>query len=204
MKTLYRLLFLLAVGLLGSCYPGGIQFYEDTDIVYTTRNENFDFGSRSTFALPDKIVIDVEIKNGDTTYIYMEDRFAEPILQNIQANMENYGWSKVAISQNPSMVMTPSASKSTSVFYSYWYDWWYGGFYPGWGWYYPPYFTVSTFTTGTVIITLSDPTGTNIVGESETAWLMVGNGLLSGSNNVDRVNKAVDQAFQQSSYLDLN
>ncbi|GMQ24403.1 hypothetical protein Aoki45_10850 [Algoriphagus sp. oki45] len=204
MKTLNRLLFLLVLGLLGSCYPGGVQFYEDTDIVYTTRKDDFDFNSKSTFAMPDKIVIDVEIKNGDTTYIYMEDRFAQPILQNIQTNMQNFGWTRVEISQNPNMLLTPSATKSTSVYYSYWYDWWYGGFYPGWGWYYPPYFTVSTITTGTVIITLSDPNGTNIVGESETAWLMVGNGLLSGSNNVDRVNKAVDQAFEQSTYLDLN
>lgn len=201
MKILNRLLILVSLGLLGSCYPGGIQFYEDTDIVYTTHKEDFDFQSRSTYSMPDKIVVDVEIKNGDTTYIYMKDQFAQPILQNIASNMENYGWSRVNLNQNPNMILTPSASKSTTVSYSWWYNWWYGGFYPGWGWYYPPGYSVSTFTTGTVIIGFSDPNSTNIVGESETAWFMVGNGLLSGSNNVDRVNKAIDQAFVQSPYL---
>lgn len=154
--------------------------------------------------MPDKIVIDVEIKNGDTTYIYMKDIYATPILENIEANMENLGWTRVNITQNPNMLLAPSATKSTTVFYSYWYDWWYGGFYPGWGWYYPPYYTASAVTTGSVVLTLSDPNSTNIVGESETAWLMVGNGLLSGSDNVTRINKAVDQAFEQSPYLKLN
>ncbi|TDQ18423.1 uncharacterized protein DUF4136 [Algoriphagus boseongensis] len=201
MKKLSQIIWVALLAFFGGCYPGGIQFYEDTDIVYTTSKEEFDFNSRSTYAMPDKIVIDVEIKDGDTTYIYMKDQFAQPILQNIASNLQNYGWNRVGINQKPDMVMTPSATKSTTVFYSWWYDWWYGGWYPGWGWYYPPYYNVSAYTTGTVILNFSDPDDTNIVGESPTAWLMVGNGLMSNSNDVTRVTKAIDQAFVQSPYL---
>ncbi|MDX5340400.1 MAG: DUF4136 domain-containing protein [Cyclobacteriaceae bacterium] len=200
---LNRLLLLVMVGVLAGCYPDGIQYYEETDVVYTTFSQDFDFSARSTYSMPDKIVVDVEIDNGDTTFVYMKDIFAQPILQNIESNMQNYGWNKVAISQNPDMLLTPSATKSTTIFYSYWYDWWYGPWYPGWGWYYPPYY-VSSITTGSIIITLSDPDGTNIVGESPTAWIMAGNGLLSGANDVSRVTNAIDQGFKQSPYLKIN
>lgn len=202
LKSLNRLLLVFAAGILASCYPDGIQYYEETDVVYTTFSQEFDFKSKSTYSMPDKIVVDVEIKNGDTTFIYMKDIYAQPILQNIESNMQNYGWRKVPISQKPDMLLSPSATKSTTIFYSYWYDWWYGPWYPGWGWYYPPYY-VSSITTGSIIITLSDPNGTNIVGESPTAWLLAGNGLLSGANNVTRVTKAIDQGFIQSPYLNI-
>lgn len=200
-----KLLLVLTAGLsLWGCYPDGAEYYEDTDVIYTTYDVDFDFGSRQTYALPDKIVVDVEIDNGDTTFVYMKDIYATPILQAIESNMSNYGWTKVAISATPDMVITPAAMKNTTVFYSYWYDWWYGGWYGGWGWYYPPYYTVSSYTTGTVVITMSDPNVDNPVDRSEASWLMVGNGLVSGSYTLSRVTDAIDQAFLQSPYLKTN
>lgn len=190
--------------ILWGCYPDGAEYYEDTDITFTQYDVDFNFKSRTTFALPDKIVIDVEIKNGDTTYIYMKDSFAFPILQAIRSNMENYGWRQVDISAKPNVVITPAAIKNTTVYYSYWYDWWYGGFYPGWGWYYPPYYTVSSFTTGTLLISMADPNVNNPVNASEISWLMVGNGIASGVSDVSRVTNAIDQAFKQSPYLKIN
>jgi hypothetical protein len=189
---------------LWGCYPDGAYYYEDTDITFTQYDVDFDFNTRSTFALPDKIVIDVEIEDGDTTYVFMKDAFALPILSNIRSNMENYGWNEVDISNNPDVVLSPAAMKNTTVYYSYWYDWWYGGFYPGWGWYYPPYYSISSYTTGTMIIAIADPNVSNPVDRSEVSWLMVGNGLASGSGNVNRVTDAIDQAFKQSPYLKIN
>lgn len=186
------------------CYPDGAEYYDDTDITFTQYDVDFDFDSRSTFAMPDKIVIDVEIKNGDTTYVYMKDAFAIPILQAIRSNMEEYGWRMVDISARPDMVVSPAAMKNTTVFYSYWYDWWYSGWYGGWGWYYPPYYTVSSYTTGTMVITIADPNVNNPVNQSEISWLMVGNGLASGAGDVSRVTDAIDQAFTQSPYLKTN
>jgi hypothetical protein len=189
---------------LWGCYPDGAYYYEDTDITFTQYDVDFDFNTRSTFALPDKIVIDVEIEDGDTTYVFMKDTFAAPILASIRSNMENYGWNEVDISNNPDVVLSPAAMKNTTVYYSYWYDWWYGGFYPGWGWYYPPYYSISSYTTGTMIIAIADPNVSNPVDRSEVSWLMVGNGLASGAGNVDRVTNAIDQAFEQSPYLKIN
>lgn len=199
-----RVLLAAAAGLvLWGCYPGGADYYEETDLTFTQYDVEFDFSARQTYSIPDKIVVDVEIDNGDTTYIYMKDVYAKPILQSIESNLSNYGWTKVNISQKPDVVLTPAATKNTTVFYSYWYDWWYGGWYGGWGWYYPPYY-VSSYTTGTVFITMADPNIDNPINSSKVAWMMAGSGLASGTGDITRITNAIDQAFEQSPYLKID
>jgi hypothetical protein len=150
----------------------------------------------------------VEIDNGDTTYVYMKDVFADPILDAIDDQMAAYGWTKVdPEDEMPDVVITPGAIKSTTYFYSYWYDWWYYGWYGGyWGWYYPPYYTVSSITTGSIILVMADPSAAedNPIERSPAVWTMIGNGLFTGAYELDRVTDAIDQAFAQSPYLKLN
>lgn len=194
-----------AVFLLSGCYPGGADFTEDFDVVYTNYKTTYDFAAQSTYAMPDKIVVDVEIDRGDTTYVYMKDIYATPILQRIADNMTSLGWTRVNLSDNPDVLLTPAGMKTTHIFYDYWYCWWYGGYYPpGWGWYYPPYVTISTFSTGTFIMTIEDPNVDNPIGQSEAAWVAGINGVLSGNYSIDRVLKSIDQAFTQSPYLKTN
>lgn len=201
------LLMVFSALLLGSCYPGGPEYVEDIDAVYTTYDDQFDFKSRNTYARPDKIVVDVEIDKGDTTYVYMKDVFANPIFDAIDQNMAELGWDLVDISEDPDVLLSPAAIKSTTYFYSYWYDWWYGGWYGGyWGWYYPPYYTVSSYTTGSLIITLADPNveDDSPINQSQAAWVAVANGLYTGSYDLSRVTRAIDDAFNQSPYLKTN
>lgn len=51
---------------------------------------------------------------------------------------------------------------------------------------------------------MADPNVENHVDQAEVAWMMIGNGLASGSNNTSRITTAIDQAFAQSPYLKLN
>ena len=206
MKTkLFVIGFNLLLFLLAGCYPQGPDYVEDTDVVYTTFDDKYDFDAGSTFAMPDQIVTDVKIEDGETTYVYMKPAFATPILAAIEDNMEAKGWQRVGLAAEPDVILTPAGISSTTYFYSYWYDWWYGGWYGGWGWYYPPYYTVSSYTTGSMIITMADPNvdEESPINQSETAWIMVANGLFSGDYNIARVTKAIDEAFDQSPYLDL-
>mgnify|MGYP001166003122 FL=1 len=190
---------------LGGCYPAGPDFTEDLDVVYTDYDPEFDFQGQSTYAMPDKIVVDVDIaNNGDTTYEYMKDIYAGPILDRIEANMTALGWTRVNINANADVLLTPAAISSTTYFYSYWYDWWYGGYYGGWGWYYPPYYTVSSYTTGSLIMTIADPNIDSPINKSPTAWVGAMNGLLTGSGDINRVLNGIDQAFEQSAYLKTN
>ncbi len=188
--------------LLGACYPKGPDYVEDADVVATSYDVKYDFKAKSTFAMPDKIVVDVTIDRGDTTYEYMLPAFATPILAAIQSDMEKYGWQRVDIDEDPDVVLTPAGISSTTYFYSYWYDWWYYG----WGWYYPPYYTVSSYTTGTLLMVLADPSqaANSPINRSQAVWTAAGNGLLTGYYDITRATDAIHQAFAQSPYLKTN
>src|SRR5688572_20984259 len=66
LKSKFSKLMLVLVGGLGlwGCYPDGPEYYDDTDITLTQFDAQFDFSSKQTYAMPDKIVVDVEIDNG--------------------------------------------------------------------------------------------------------------------------------------------
>ncbi len=199
----------LLAGLFGfvvtGCYPGGADYTSDLDVVYSNYDDGFNFKASNTYAMPDEIVIDVKIKNnGDTIYEYMKPIYADPILAKIAQNMSNYGWTRVDIADQPGMILSPAALSNTTYFYSYWYDWWWGGYYPGWGWYYPPYYTVDSYTTGSMIMTLADPNADSPINESPTAWIGAVNGVLTGSSDITRALNGIDQAFVQSPYLKIN
>jgi hypothetical protein len=189
--------------LLAGCYPQGPEYVEDTDVVYTTYDKQYKFTDAETYARPDKIVTDVEIEDGDTTYVYMADKFAKKIFDKIDENMTALGYDKVDLDADPDLLLTPSAMSSTNYFYSYWYDWWYGGWYGGWGWYYPPYYTISSYTTGSLILVLADPhqAENSPINRSQTAWVSAANGLVNYSYDIARVTKSIDQSFKQSPYL---
>lgn len=199
-------IFAAAAGLLlAGCYPAGPDYTEDLDVVYTTYNPAFDFISQNTYAMPDQIVTDVQITNaGDTIYEYMKPVYADQILSRIDANMSSLGWTKVDVSANPDVLLMPAGISSTTYFYDYWYGWWYGGYWGGWGWYYPPYYTVSSYTTGSLIITMADPNTDSPINQSQTSWIAAANGLLTGGSNITRALDGVDQAFKQSPYLRTN
>jgi hypothetical protein len=200
-----QFIIIILVLLLAGCYPDGPDYVEDLDVVYTVFDQQYNFGEKQTFAMPDKIVIGVEIEDGDTVFEYMSAVYATTILESIQRNMEALGWSRVNIGQDPDLLLTPAGLSSTTYFYSYWYDWWYGGYYGGYyGWYYPPYYTVSSYTTGTLLMILNDPelATDSPISRAPALWVAAANGLLTYSYDVNRVNKGIDQAFTQSPYLD--
>ncbi len=191
--------------LLAGCYPAGPDYTEDLDAVYTVYDQQYDFVSKGTYAMPDQIVTDVQITNGgDTIYEYMKPVYADQILDRIDANMTSLGWTKVDVSADPDVLLMPAGLSSTTYFYDYWYGWWYGGYWGYWGWYYPPYYTVSSYTTGSMIIAMADPNIDSPINRSPAIWLGVANGLLTSGGNITRALDGVDQAFEQSPYLKTN
>ena len=189
--------YLSIIVLLGSCYPNSIEYYEDTDVVYTNYEDEFDFTSLGSYAIPDKIVKVTGNVGEDPEFV--KEPFNTQMLQNMESNMSALGWTKVEDPAEADLVLFPAVWTNTTVYY--WYDYWcwYYPYYCGWGWGYP---SVSSYSTGTLVMTLVAD-GENYV-EPSRVWTSAANGLLSGSYNVNRVNKAIDQAFEQSTYLKTN
>jgi len=182
--------------LMVSCYPGEIESYDETDIVYTNYTETFDFSSKGTYSIPDKIVkITGNLVDGEDPE-YVKEPYNTQILNRIEQNMTDLGWTKVDSPEDADLALMPAVWTNTTVVY--WYDYWcwYYYYYCGWGWYYPTY---STYTTGTMVMGLV-ANGEEYI-EPSVVWTAAINGLVSGSYNTTRVTNAIDQAFKQSPYL---
>jgi len=182
--------------LLGSCYPQGPEYYEDLDLVYTNYDDQYDFSSKGTFAIPDKIVkVTGNLIEGEDPE-FVDDEYAGPMLDKMIQNMEALGWTATDDPANADVVLFPAVWTNTTIYY--WYDYWcwYYPWYCGWGWGYP---SVSSYTTGTLVMTLVAD-GDDYI-DPTRVWTAAANGLLSGAFNLTRVNNAIDQAFEQSPYL---
>lgn len=193
--TIYISILVLALSL-ASCYPGGIEYYEDTDVVYTDYEQEFDFLSMSTYSMPDNVVmISGDIIDGEDPE-FIKEPYNTQIINRIAENMADLGWTRVDDPVDADLVLFPASWTNTTIYY--WYDYWcwYYPYYCGWGWGYP---SVSSYTTGTMVMTLVAD-GEEYV-EPFRVWTGAINGLLSGANNINRIYKGIDQTFEQSPYL---
>jgi hypothetical protein len=196
--------------LLAGCYPDGPDYVEELDVVLTYHNDTYDFGTKTTYSMPDRIVkITGNLQEGDQP-VFIPDATAALILAKIQENMTALGYDRVSLaSEEADLLILPASWETTTI--SYWYDywgWWYGGYYPGWGWggyypYYPPV-NVTSYTTGTLMMNLVDKTEVGANGNPVTLWSGIINGVLTNTYNATRVNTAIDKAFDQSPYLKTN
>ena len=180
--------------LMAGCYPAGPEYYEELDVVYTNYDDEFDFASKETYSMPDKIVkITGNLVEGDDPE-FVKEPYNTQMLQRIEGNMSNLGYAKSDNPESADLTLFPVVWTNTTI--TYWYDYWcwWNPYYCGWGWGYP---YVSSYTTGTLVMTLVADGGV----EPVVAWTAAANGLLSGYFDITRVNKAIDQAFEQSPYL---
>jgi hypothetical protein len=189
---------------MAGCYPNGPDYAEELDVVLTYHNPDYNFGTKTTYAMPDKIVkITGNLQEGQAPK-FIPDATAALILARIEQNMTSLGYQRVDLTSNSAdLLLLPASWETTTI--SYWYDywyWWYGGYYPGWGWggYYPPVY-VTSYTTGTLIMDLVDKTVLGSNGNGVTQWTGAINGVMTGTYNASRINTAIDKAFDQSPYL---
>jgi hypothetical protein len=202
-KLLINVGFFSALLLFG-CYPKGPENTEELDVVLTYHNPDYTFGTKTTYSMPDKIVIITGNLQEGQAPSFVPDANAKAILSKIEENMTALGYEKVDIASNGAdLLLVPASWETTTVtvWYDYWY-WWWGGYYPGWGWsgYYPPVY-VSSYTTGTLVMNIMDKTVLGANGNPVLQWTGAVNGVMNYSYNISRVSAGIDKAFDQSPYL---
>jgi len=203
---IFKILSLTAlVFLLTQCYPEGPEYVDELDLVYSNYDPAYDFSAKQTYAIPDKImkIDDDLVDGGDPNYV--KDQYAKPMLDRIALNMAEFGWTKVGVDDNPDVLLAPVAYElTTTVYYGYggYWDWWYGGYYPPGGWYYP-YPVTSSYSTGSLVVTMLDTKDVSPDDKMRAVWGFVVNGLLEGSATefTNRFTKGINQAYTQSPYL---
>lgn len=191
-----------ALGLV-SCYPGTIEDEEELDTVTTLFDPEENFAQNQTYALADEIVhlCDGEVEDPDC--IPISRAFDEEVLARVETEMDSLGYTRVALDpENPPDVIVQVSALATenyAIVGSY-CDWWYW-YYPYYC-YYPPYWTTVEYEVGTVFVTMVDPARIAADDRIPIVWLAAVNGVLSTStDNLQRVLTGIDQAFEQSPYL---
>ena len=130
------------------------------------------------------------------------------ILGTVATRMQDYGWERIPDDDSqgvPDVRMVVVALGSETTSWYAWYPWnpWYGG-----GWYYPPVWQPVTYQTGTLAINMAIADSMITVPEGEgvpVVWGGVMNGALGGnvSSTRTRIENAINQAYDQSRYLDI-
>jgi len=193
--------YFAVVGLfLASCSPERVQYYEETDVVITKFEEDYNFANKKTYAMPDSIVkINGQISEGEDPD-FVKEPYNTKILNRIESNMSDLGWTRIDSPENADLTLFPAAWSNTTIYY--WYDYWcwYYPMYCGYG-YAPYYETAYAYSTGTMVMSLIVNKSDYV--EPQAVWVGAINGLLSGAYDVSRVDKGINQAFSQSPYLNV-
>ncbi len=210
-----RNLFVLAVALLvivtaPSCnlYPDSETRVEDLDITVTNYDKGNDFSQNKTYSIVDEVV---EVDD-DTTNPPDVITNSALIIQQIDANMQALGYDKIPDNTItvPDVRITAVATSTTTWFYYYYYYWdyWYWwGYYPCCYYYPPTYPVIESYTTGTLVMQMAQFKGVASGDSVKTVWTGVVNGLLdedTPANLKTRIKRSIDEAFEQSPYLNVN
>jgi len=192
-KSLFFLLFLsAAVVVLQSCYPYDDQTSADSDVVATFYDDGTDFSALVTYALQDT-VFELD-SNGDLDPADISANNAQQILNSINNNMQEMGFTKATVPASANVYLAAIVTSSTWVSGGC-YGGYYSYYYPYYGWCYP---VAYTYTTGSILIVMSVPDAVS----PKTVWIAGINGIISGTtSNTSRINTDIDQAFNQSPYL---
>lgn len=201
---------LLANFALTSCnfYPGGDARTDELDVVITQYDPNADFSAMKTYALAPKIK-ELSVDPNQPPQFTISEELNNLVMVTIEANMAAYGWTKVDTTESPDLALDLGATitRSTNIYGSYPG---YGWGYPGYGWSYPwfPYSsTVTSYDVGTLIIVGLD---LNNIDSGEMTIPVLWHGLIQGplignvKDPLSRMQRDINIAFEQSSYLNLN
>lgn len=202
----------LVAGGVVACYPGSISDIGEADLVLTAYDTAYDFADAATYFMPDTII---RVGEGDESDI--DRSYDAAILAKVASELASLGYTRLSDTSGtaPDVFVALGANSST-------YNWWIGGGgcywcwypgYPGWGpgWGgYPPYYPWypvygGSYSTGSLAIVMVDASPA-VGGEVNGLWGAVINGLLSSKteSTAARAAQLIEQAFDQSPYLDRN
>ena len=102
---------ILGIFLLWGCYPQGPDYIEEMDVVIANYKNTYDFGSKATYAMPDRIVkITGNLVEGEDPE-FIPDVTAQKVLAQIDANMQSLGWQKWMFRPTPICYWLPQPGK---------------------------------------------------------------------------------------------
>jgi len=200
------LTFIVGVVLLAGCQPQPENMkLLDELVVLTNYDTTARFTHYQTYAMSTDTIGFVSKTNPQDTILVESSRvnYPRPVLQRVEANLNTYGYSRVARSANPDLGINVYVVKDLNLFQQVVYPNYYYPYYYGYSaYYYYPYVNTYVYNTGALVVEILDlknRTGNNQV---KVLWNAYMGDVYSTSDLVAQSQKAIDQAFRQSTYLD--
>lgn len=190
--NLLMLIPILAGIFLTSCYYDYGIDSNNSDVIATFYNTDYNFQNVSTYYFADSVYHFEQEGNISRAY-------DNTIKSTIVSNLNSLGWQQVSDTSQADVVVATGVTTSTTTVIGgggYWWGYW------GYWWYYPPYYNYSySYTTGTLAILMVD-LKLKEADRIPLQWSAVSNGLLNtAQNTTSRITQNINQAFSQSPYL---
>ncbi|TWI81996.1 uncharacterized protein DUF4136 [Chitinophaga japonensis] len=194
-----------AVLVLNSCSkdPLNDMTDEESRIYVTNRDTTANFASYNTFSIVDSVAV---ASNGDTAKRALTE-YDRQLIDAVKSAMQARGYTEVDRAAKPDLAinLTRIDESYANTYYNpgYWAGWggywdpWYWG-YPGYGYYFPTYYTVY-YQERAVSIDLLDLKNADADKQIDAIWnaMFRGAGVWNSSN----INSMVTAVFDQSPYL---
>jgi hypothetical protein len=215
-KTIQLLGLVFALAILSSCYRSPDLGELSSELVVVTDTDiNVDFSTYNIkYYLSDTVRVVTNRITDDHIIVSPE---SDEIIAKIVTNMTARGFNRstdpndvILPSSGVNIAMSPNIIRVTNTGQTC-YGWGgYPGYYPPWGWggggYYYPYCSSYKYDTGTLVIEMADLLSTSEVGKVNSIWTATIFGVLNSNDNIneDRALRSIDQAFEQSPYIQKN
>jgi hypothetical protein len=197
MRRIKPLLLLIGVALfmLTSCYKSETVYYDELDVTQTNYEVDFNFGSYTSFAMPDSTILKTNyLTEQEIEEFYAAGGTSEKTLQLLRSKFEERGYSYNESADNADFVAVPTmlmVKQEGAAYYppGWWwgypgYGWGGGGWWgwPGYGWGGGGYVQYYSYKVGTVVLEMVD--GASFREMQEWQDSNPGQGQQSGANEV--------------------
>lgn len=177
----------------------------DQLVVSTNYDNEINFTSYSTYAIPTDTLGFVSNNSNDTIIVASESNYPRPVLQKINAELSTRGFSKVAKTANPDLGVNVLVANDFNVFQSAYYPSGYGGYYSGYygynSWYSYPYIQTYVQNTGVLVIEIVDLKNRTPDNKVRVIWTAYLGDVYSTLDLQQQTQDGIQQAFTQSPYL---
>jgi hypothetical protein len=184
---------------LAACYPGDINSITEIDVVVTQFDSTHVWITSSTFFMEDTVYHIMDTADASNN-IPISRAFDTEIIAETRAGMLGYGYTETPDSAAATYIVAVSAAAFRVTTVSVWYPYYWGG----WGWYYPPVGSVSSYETGTLYIDQLDMENIDSTNQViPVPWIARLNGVMGSvaSQTQTRLVNGIRQAYAQSPYL---
>ena len=212
MKKYWIIIIISLAGISWSCQtePDSLQLL-DQMVVSTNFDPNVDFNLYSTYAIPTDTIGFVSNTSSDTIITSHDSDFPGLVLDGLNTNLGNRGFTRVSRDQNPDVGVNVMVVNNYNLFqelvypdsYGYPGSYYYSGYYGYGGSYYSyPYVNTYESNTGVLIVEFIDLKNKTPDNRVKVIWDAYLGDVYSTVDLQKQTAEAINQAFVQSPYLE--